>query len=92
MNSKTYLELIDWLLMNGYSVLLKTDAEQNNNLLKTIHLRIFTLKEIEKKDGSNIKKVKGFFKDYYLTLGLNDKSYLDEISSVLNQFIQKEIN
>lgn len=92
MNSKTYLELIDWLLMNGYSVLLKTDTEQNNNLLKTIHLRIFTLKEVEKKDGSQVKRQKGLFKDYYLTFDINDKSYLDEISSVLNQFIQTEIN
>ena len=91
MNPKTYIELTDWLLKNGFSILYKVDSQQTNSFLKTIHLRIFTLKEVEKREGGNIKKVKALFKDYYLTIDKNDKSYLDEISSVLNQFIQNEI-
>lgn len=86
MNKYTYY--LDFLIKNGFSVLIKQDADATNNFFKCIKVRIFTLETIEVKTG---KKIKGLFKDYFITVNINQTDYLTEAAEIMEGFCQNEL-
>lgn len=83
-----YNYYLNFLLVNGFSTLLKIDEHETNAMFKCIKVRIFTLKEVIIKDN---KKVKGLFKDYFLTLNINQIDFTEELTNVMEVFCSNEL-
>lgn len=86
MNKYNYY--LDFLIKNGFSILIKQDADATNNFFKCIKVRIFTLETIEVKAGT---KQKGVFKDYFITVNVNQTDYQNEIAEIFEGFCQNEL-